>query len=89
MLTASLRLSGTLADGTEVCRSYYLTADFNGHEGGATSVIPTTLGAPIPDADDLTVETGGESAALKIAIEAIKVLPGNRALKVRVAINPA
>ena len=88
MLTASLRLSGTLADGTGVCRSYYLTADFSGHEGGTASVIPTTLGAPIPDADNLTVETGGEAAALKIAVAAIRALPGNQAFEVRVAINP-
>jgi hypothetical protein len=88
MLTASLRLSGILSDGAEVARSYYLVADFGEHSGGKSSIIPLSLDAPIPDDDHLTVETGGEEAALKVAVEAIKALPGNQGLEVRVAINP-
>jgi hypothetical protein len=87
VLTASLRLSGTLADGAEVCRGYYLVADFGAHAGGTSTVIPLTLGASIPDAARLTVKSGGEAAALKIAVEAIEALPGNRGLAVRLVFN--
>jgi hypothetical protein len=87
VLTAALRLSGTLSDGAEVCRSYYLVADFGAHAGGTSAVIPLTLGAPIPDEARLTVKAGGEAAALKIAVDAIRALPGNRGLAVRVAFN--
>jgi len=72
MLTASLRLSGTLSDGAEAVRSYYLVADFGEHGGGKSSIIPLSLGAPMPDDDHLTV----------------KALPGNQGLEMRVAINP-
>ena len=88
MLTASLRLTGTLDDGTGVVRSYYLVADFGSSGGGKSSVIPLSLGAPMPDDDHLAVKSGGEAAALKAATEAIKALPGNRGLEVRVVINP-
>jgi hypothetical protein len=88
MLTASLRLTGTLDDGTGVVRSYYLVADFGSSGGGKSSVIPLSLGAPMPDDDQLTVKAGGEEAALKAAAEAIKALPGNQGLEVRVVINP-
>ncbi|KVW96816.1 hypothetical protein [Thiobacillus denitrificans] len=88
MLTASLRLTGTLDDGAEVVRSYYLVADFGQHGGGKSSIIPLSMGAPMPDDDRLTVKTGGEEAALKAAAEAIKALPGNQGLEVRVVINP-
>ncbi|MES2368554.1 MULTISPECIES: hypothetical protein [Thiobacillus] len=88
MLTASLRLTGTLNDGAEVYRSYYLVADFGQHGGGKSSIIPLSLGAPMPDDDHLVVKYGGEEAALKAAAEAIKALPGNQGLEVRVVINP-
>lgn len=88
MLTASLRLTGTLDDGVEVARSYYLVADFTEHGSGKSSIIPLSLGAPMPDDDHLTVEYGGEEAALKAAAEAIKGLPGNKGLELRVVINP-
>ncbi|MBW8364560.1 MAG: hypothetical protein K0M39_08400 [Rhizobium sp.] len=88
MLTASLRLMGTLNDGAEVYRSYYLVADFGQHGGGKSSIIPLSLGAPMPDDDHLVVKYGGEEAALKAAAEAIKALPGNQGLEVRVVINP-
>ena len=88
MMTASIRLTGTLNDGTEVYRSYYLVADFGQHGSGKASIIPMSMGAPMPDDDHLTVETGGEEAALKAAAEAIKALPGNQGLEVRAVINP-
>jgi hypothetical protein len=88
MLTASLRLTGTLNDGAEVCRSYYLVADFGAHGSGQSSIIPLSLGAPMPDDDQLAVEYGCEEAALQAAAEAIKALPGNRGLEIRVVINP-
>ena len=88
MLTASLRLTGTLSDGAEVHRSYYLVADFGASGSGKPSIIPLSLGAPMPDEDRLEVKTGGEEAALKAATEAIKALPGNQGLEVRVVINP-
>jgi hypothetical protein len=89
MLTASLRLTGILDDGAEVYRSYYLVADFSEHGSGKSSIIPLSLGAPMPDDDHLMVKYGGEEAALKVAAEAIKALPGNKGLEVRVVINPA
>jgi hypothetical protein len=88
MLTASLRLTGTLDDGAEVHRSYYLVADFGQHGSGKSSIIPLSLGAPMPEDDHLDVKYGGEEAALKAAAEAIKSLPGNQGLEVRVVINP-
>jgi len=88
MLTASLRLSGTLSDGAGVVRSYYLVADFGDLEGGTPSIVPLSLGAPVPDDDHLTVKAGGEKGALKVAVAAIKALPGNQGLEARVVINP-
>ncbi len=88
MLTASLRLSGTLSDGAEVVRSYYLVADFSEHGSGKASVMPLSLGAPMADDDQLNLEYGDEEAALKAAAEAIKALPGNQGLEVRAVINP-
>ncbi|MDP2056588.1 MAG: hypothetical protein Q8K35_02365, partial [Thiobacillus sp.] len=60
MLTASLRLTGTLNDGAEVVRSYYLVADFSEQGSGKSSIIPLSLGAPLPDEDHLTVKYGDE-----------------------------
>lgn len=88
MITAALRLTGCLDDGAEVYRSYYLVADFGASGSGKSSVIPLSLGAPMPEDDHLVVKYGGEEAALKAAAEAIKALPGNRGLEVRVVINP-
>jgi len=88
MMTAAIRLTGTLSDGAEVYRSYYLVADFGSSDSGTASIIPLALGAPMPGDEHLTVKTGGEEAALKAAAEAIKALPGNQGLEVRVVINP-
>lgn len=88
MMTAAIRLTGTLSDGAEVYRSYYLVADFGSSGSGRSSIIPMSLSAPMPDDAHLTVQTGGEEAALKAAAEAIKALPGNRGLVARVVINP-
>jgi len=88
MMTASIRLTGTLDDGAEVHRSYYLVADFGSSGSGKSSIIPLSLGAPMPDDDHMTVKYGGEEMALKAAAEVIKALPGNLGLEVRVVINP-
>ncbi len=88
MLTASLRLTGVLDKGAEVARSYYLMADFGASGSGTVSIIPMSLGAPMPDDALLGVKYDGEAAALKAAAEAIKSLPGNQGLAVRTAINP-
>ena len=88
MMTASIRLTGTLDDGTEITRSYYLIADFGSSAGGRASVVPLSMGAPLPEDDGLTVRTGGEAVALTAAAEAIKALPGNRGLDARVVIDP-
>ena len=72
MLPASLRLSGSLSDGGEVVRSYYLVADFGEHGGGKSSIIPLSLGAPMPDDDHLTVKTGGEEAAPHAAARGVQ-----------------
>ncbi|MFP5418869.1 MAG: hypothetical protein ACLGHA_06900, partial [Gammaproteobacteria bacterium] len=65
-----------------------VVADFGASGSGKSSVIPLSLGAPMPEDDHLVVKYGGEEAALKAAAEAIKALPGNRGLEVRVVINP-
>lgn len=88
MITALLRLKGTLNDGAEVYRSYYLVADFGASGSGKASIIPMSIGAPMPDDDHLAVAHGGEEAALKAAAEAIKALPGNQGLAVQAVINP-
>ncbi|HQS99305.1 MAG: hypothetical protein B7Y26_00130 [Hydrogenophilales bacterium 16-64-46] len=88
MITASLRLTGTLDDGAEVYRSYYLVADFGSHGSGKASIIPMSIGAPMPDDDHLEVKYGGEEQALKVAAEVIKALPGNQGLEVKAVINP-
>ena len=88
MLTASLRLTGTLNDGAEVTRSYYLVADFGEQGSGISSIVPLSLGAPMPDDDHMAVKYGGEEMALKAAAEAIKALPDNLGLEMRVVINP-
>lgn len=88
MITASLRLTGTLDDGAEVYRSYYLVADFAPHGGGRASIIPMSLGAPMPDEDQFEVTRGGEEGALKEAAERIKALPANHGLDAHAAINP-
>ncbi len=87
MLTASLRLTGILNNGAEVSRSYYLAADFAEHGSGQASIIPLSLDAPMPDDNYLTVGYDGEEAALNAAAEAIKALPGNEGLEMRVVIN--
>ena len=88
MITASLRLTGTLDDGAEVYRSYYLVADFAAGGSGKASIIPMSIGAPMPDDDQLSVSRGGEEAALKAAAEVIKALPGNQGLAVQAVVNP-
>jgi ABC-type molybdate transport system ATPase subunit len=88
MITASIRLTGTLNDGAEVYRSYYLVADFGSSGSGKASIIPMSIGAPMPDDDHLAVKYGGEEAALKAAAEAIKALPGNVGLEVKAVVNP-
>jgi ABC-type molybdate transport system ATPase subunit len=88
MITASIRLTGTLDDGAEVYRSYYLVADFGASGSGKASIIPMSIGAPLPDDEHLAVQYGGEEAALKAAAEAIKALPGNRGLVVKAVVNP-
>ena len=79
MLTASLRLTGVLDEGAEVDRSYYLVADFGASGSGTVSIIPMSLGAPMPDDDHLAVKYDGEEDALKAAAEAI-----NRCRAIRV-----
>ena len=88
MMTASIRLTGTLDDGTDVTRNYYLIADFGSSASGRASIVPLSMGAPMPEDDRLTVTAGGEAAALTTAAEAIKALPGNCGLDARVVIDP-
>lgn len=88
MMTASIRLTGTLSDGTDVTRSYYLIADFGSSASGRASIVPLSMGAPMPEDVKLTVNAGGEAGALSAAAEAIKALPGNRGLDAKVVIDP-
>jgi ABC-type thiamine transport system ATPase subunit len=71
-----------------VVRSYYLVADFGASGSGRASIIPLSMGAPIPEDGCLMVTEGGETTALKVALEAIEALPGNQGLETRVALNP-
>jgi hypothetical protein len=88
MLTASLRLTGVLDGGVEVVRSYYLMADFGASGNGTVSIIPMSLGAPMPDDDRPAVKYASEEDALKAAAEAIKSLPGNQGRAVQAVFNP-
>lgn len=69
MITAKILFTGNAQDGTELYRSYYLVADDDGNRGpGKSSVIPMSAGATLPETDHFNVKTGGQKAAIELAI---------------------
>lgn len=89
MINATLKLTRTADDGAEMFRKYYLVADFADVRGqGKASIIPLSVGAPMPDSDHLTVK-GGENEALMAAADVIKGLPGNAGFDVKIDFDPS
>jgi hypothetical protein len=88
MITATLKLTRSLDDGGSGHRKYYLVADFAAMRGqGKASIIPLSAGAPMPNADQMTVR-GGENEAILKAIDVIRELPGNEAYLAEVDLEP-
>lgn len=77
----TLKLHGRGADGVELYRSYYLVTDGGRMAGrGRASVIPMSVGAPMPERDYVEVDQGGEEHALMKLVNALLALPGNEGL---------
>lgn len=77
----TLKLHGQGADGVELYRSYYLVTDGGRMAGrGRASVIPMSVGAPMPERDHVEVDQGGEEHALMKLVNALLALPGNEGL---------
>jgi hypothetical protein len=89
MINATLKLTRTADDGAERYRKYFLVADFAQQRGhGKASIIPMSVGAPMPESDQLTVR-GGETEAMMAAIKAIKELPGNEGFVGEIDFEPS
>jgi len=89
MITATFKLIRTADDGAEMFRKYYLVADFADVRGqGKASIIPLSVGAPMPDDEHLTVK-GGENEALIAATDLIKGLPGNAGFAAKIDFDPS
>ena len=89
MITATFKLTRTADDGAEMFRKYYLIADFADVRGqGKASIIPLSVGAPMPDDEHLTVK-GGENEALLAATDLIKGLPGNAGFVAKIDFDPS
>ncbi len=81
METLTLKLHGTLADGSDAYRSYYLVTDGGRMTGrGRASVIPMSKAAPMPATEFIEVSQGGEDAALSKLVDCLLALPGNQGL---------
>jgi len=81
METLTLKLRGTLADGSEAYRSYYLVTDGGRNVGsGRASVIPMSKAAPMPEQEFVDVRQGGEEEAAAQLIQCLLGLPGNLGL---------
>lgn len=89
MINATLKLTRTADDGAEVFRKYFLVADFaEERRQGNASIIPLSVGAPMPDAEHLTVK-GGENEALMAAADLIKGLPDNAGFSLKIDFDPS
>ena len=55
---------------------------------GKASIIPLSVGAPMPDDEHLTVK-GGENEALIAATDLIKGLPGNAGFAAKIDFDPS
>jgi hypothetical protein len=81
METLTLKLRGRQQNGGEVYRSYFLVTDGGRLAGrGRASVIPMSVGAPMPDPEFVEVRQGGEEEAVSLLIERLLALPGNQGL---------
>lgn len=77
----TLKLRGRDAEGNERYRSYYLVTDGGRMAGrGRASVIPMSIGAPMPEHDHVEVDEGGEEHALIKLVDTLLALPGNEGL---------
>ena len=89
MINATLRLTRTADDGAEMFRKYFLIADFANVRGqGNSSIVPMSLGAPMPKSDQLTVR-GGENEALLAAVNVVKNLAGNEGFSATIDFAPS
>ena len=81
METMTLKLRGKDANGGEVYRSYFLVTD-GGRLGGRgrATVVPMSIGAPMPTPDFVEVPDGGEIGAMHRLVERLQGLPGNLGL---------
>jgi hypothetical protein len=85
----TLKLYGRDADGAERHRSYYLITDGGRMSGrGRASVIPMSIGAPMPERDHVEVDQGGEEHALMMLVHTLLGLPGNAGLKAELNDRP-
>jgi hypothetical protein len=81
MQTWTLRFRGRQEDGSEVYRSYFLVTDGGRLAGrGRASVIPMSVGAPMPDPAFVEIHQGGEEEAVSQLIDRLLALPGNLGL---------
>jgi hypothetical protein len=81
METLTLKFRGRQEDGSEVYRSYFLVTDGGRLAGqGRASVIPMSVGAPMPDPEFVEVRQGGEEEAVSLLIDRLLALPGNLGL---------
>ncbi len=89
MITATLKLTRSLDDGASGYRKYYLVADFGTARGqGKASIIALSVGAPMPETDQMTVR-GGENEAILAAIDVIRELPDNEGYTAEVNLEPS
>lgn len=86
----TLKLRGRDAQGVECYRSYYLVTDGGRLAGrGRASVIPMSIGAPMPECDHVEVDEGGEEHALIKLVQVLLALPGNAGLKAELNDRPS
>lgn len=81
METMKLTLTGKDEAGAEIYRSYFLVTDGGTMAGkGRASVIPMTALAPMPETDHVEIRDGGEERAIKLLVDQLLTLPGNKGL---------
>lgn len=90
MISAKICFTGNTHDGSVMYRSYYLVADDDGNRGpGKSSVIPMSVDAGLPEMDHFSVKTGGQKAALDLAVKLLSELPGNQGLAIDISYTPS
>lgn len=90
METLTLKLCGHPDTGSEVYRSYFLVTDGGRLAGqGRASVIPMSVGAPMPQPNFVEVRQGGEEEAVSLLIDRLLALPGNVGLAAELNDRPS